>query len=143
MRLASIAVLLSLSACAASLPPGQENTRTFSQHTPIPYRDVYRLVAKQMRFCYRTRSALGNGYDIQADLDSETKTGRIELYSVSLSKVDMPSDSVFSRTVEIKGEPTGSTIIVTGTTPKYVYLTHRSISIWLGGDQRCPGLIDL
>lgn len=134
----SVLLSFALVGCATvQLPPGQEAERTFVRDTNKPYQEVYRVVAKQMRACYRALGVFGNGYDIQADLDSSAKTGTIELYPVGLSGAQKAEDSIFSRTVVITATPTGATIKTTGTTPKYVYLTHMTIPTWLGGIDSC------
>jgi hypothetical protein len=127
-----------LAGCAVpTLPPGQENERTFVRETAKSYQEAYRTIAKQMRACYRVVGLLGNGYDIQADLDSSSKTGTIEVYPVGLTGAQKPEDSIFSRTVVVTSTPNGSTIKTTGTTPKYVYMTHMTIPTWLNGVDSC------
>jgi hypothetical protein len=70
--------------------------------TSLPYLDAYRVIAKQMRACYRVIGLFGNGYDIQADLDTAHKAGTVELYHVALGgAVSKPEDSMFSRTVTV------------------------------------------
>ncbi len=131
-------ILLALTGCAGIQPPqGQENQRTFVRTTDKPYREAYRIIAKQMRACYRVIGVFGNGYDVQADLDTENKTGTIELYYIGLTGAEKPEDSMVSRTVVVTGTPTGSTITTTGTTPKFVYLTHMTIPSWLDGVESC------
>jgi hypothetical protein len=137
-RTTSALLALTLVGCATvQIPLGQESERTFVRDTSKPYQEVYRVVAKQMRACYRVLGVFGNGYDIQADLDSSAKTGTIELYPVGLTGAQKPEDSIFSRTVLITATATGATIKTTGTTPKYVYLTHMTIPTWLNGIDSC------
>jgi len=73
----------------------------------------------------------------KADLDTMNKQGMIELYYVGLTGAQNPEDSIFSRTVMVKEAPNGSIINTTGTTPKYVYLTHKTIPTWLRGIDSC------
>jgi hypothetical protein len=130
--------LLGLAGCASvQLPPGAEERRDFTQTTSMPYQDAYRIIAKQMRACYRVIGVFGNGYDIQADLDSAARTGRIELYHVGLTGASKPEDSIFSRTVTVTTSGTGTVIRTVGTTPKYVYINHRAIAAWLAGSDTC------
>ena len=141
-RLALWSVLLSLicalSGCAGiQPPPGMENDRSFTQNSTKPYVEAYKIIAKQMRACYRAIGLLGNGYDVQADLDTANKTGTVELYYVGITGAQKPEDSVFSRTVTISASPDGSVITTSGTTPSYVYLTHKSIPGWLDGMDSC------
>ncbi len=127
-----------LSGCAGiQIPPGQENERTFSQESNKHYQDAYRIIAKQMRACYRVIGLFGNGYDVQADLDTANKRGTVELYYVGLTGAQKPEDSIFSRTVTISDALNGSVISSTGTTPKYVYLMHKTIPTWLNGIDSC------
>ena len=138
LRSTALLLVIALTGCAAlKLPPGQENEQTFVRETTKPYQEAYRIIAKQMRACYRAMGAFGNGYDIQADLDSAAKTGTIELYAVGFTGAQKPEDSIFSRTVVITGTQAGATIKTTGTTPKYVYLTHMTIPTWLTGADSC------
>jgi hypothetical protein len=138
MKLATILVTLCLAGCAAyTLPQGQEHVRSFTQESSVPYQDAYRLVAKQMRACYRVIGVFGNGYDVQADLDTAQKSASIELYSVGLAGAEKPEDSIFSRTVTIKGTESGSVITTTGQTPKYVFMNHSAIKGWLSGGTTC------
>lgn len=137
----SRAILLSLavlSGCAwVSPPPGQENQTTFVQETPVPYKEAYTLLAKQIRACYRVIGVFGNGYDVQADLDSANQSGRIEVYHVGLSGASKPDDSSFSRTVTVGARQGGSTITTTGTTPAVAYTTHLAVAGWLKGNDSC------
>lgn len=137
-RLLSLALTAALAGCATiDVPPGQENQREFVQETALPYRDAYQIVAKQMRACYRVIGLFGNGYEVQADLDSNERTGRVELYHVGLTGASKPEDSIFSRTVVIKGHDKGATVTTTGTTPRYVYINHLSVASWLAGSDMC------
>lgn len=140
-RLLAALLVASLSACGSiSLPPDQENQREFVQETRMPYKDAYQLIAKQMRACYRVIGLFGNGYDVQADLDANEKTGRVELYHVGLTGASKADDSSISRTVTIVGRENGSVVTTTGTTPKYVYINHLSVASWLAGSDSCgPG----
>ena len=137
----AIATAVLLSGCATiELPKGQEETREFTQETATPYVTAYQLIAKQMRACYRVIGVFGNGYDIQADLDSANKTGRIELYYVGLTGAAKPEDSSVSRTVTVKERAGGAVVTTTGTTPKFVYANHLAIKNWLSGGETCgPG----
>lgn len=124
--------------CAGiQIPPGSENEQTFIQESSKPYQDAYRIIAKQMRACYRVIGLFGNGYDIQADLDTMAKTGTVELYYVGFTGAQKPEESIFSRTVTISASPNGSIIKTSGTTPKYVYITHKTIPVWLDGIDSC------
>jgi hypothetical protein len=127
-----------LSGCAGiQIPVGQEDERTFTQESNKSYQDAYRIIAKQMRACYRVIGLFGNGYDVQADLDTTNKRGTVELYYVGLTGAQKPEDSIFSRTVTVSDAPNGSVISTTGTTPKYVYVTHKTIPTWLNGIDSC------
>lgn len=127
-----------LSGCAGvQVPTAQQEQRTFTRETEVAYQDAYRVIAKQMRACYRGLGVFGNGYDVQADLDSAAKTGRIEVYYVGFTGAQKPEDSIFSRTVTVVATPKGSSITTTGTTPKYVYNTHMTIPAWLAGNDVC------
>lgn len=130
-----------LSGCASvQIPPEQINQKTFTQESTKSYQESYRLIAKQMRACYKYIGLLGNGYDVQADLDSANKMGSVEVYYVGLTGAQKPEDSIFSRTVKITEAPNGSLITVTGTTPSYVYQTYRTIPKWLDGIDSCAPL---
>ena len=136
------AILLSLiwtfSGCVGvEIPAGSENERSFTQYSAKPYLEAYRIIAKQMRACYRAIGLFGNGYDVQADLDTANKTGTVELYYVGLKGAEKPEESTFGRTVTISDAPNGSVITTRGTTPKYVYLTHKTIPVWLDGMVSC------
>jgi len=133
-----LVIAASLSACAnIELPQGQEDRREFVQETTLPYREAYQIIAKQMRACYRVIGLFGNGYDVQADLDTAERSGRVELYHVGLNGASKPEDSIFSRTVTIKARERGSVVITTGTTPKYVYINHLAVASWLAGSDSC------
>jgi hypothetical protein len=140
-RTIALALGVSVAGCATiEVPKGQESNREFVQETVLPYKDAYQIIAKQMRACYRVIGLLGNGYDVQADLDSAERIGRVELYYVGLTGASKPEDSIFSRTVTVKARNNGSMVVTTGTTPKYVYLTHLSVKSWLSGSDSCgPG----
>jgi hypothetical protein len=136
--LTTIVLSMSLYGCAhIELPAGKENHKEFVQSTKRPYKETYQIIAKQMRACYRVIGIFGNGYDIQADLDTANSSGRVELYHVGLTGASNPEDSIFSRTVNIKADGNGSFVTTTGTTPKYVYLNHLSIESWLAGNDTC------
>ena len=140
IRNISFAILLvaGLTACGTiTLPPGQEDKKEFVQITSIPYREAYQVIAKQMRACYRAIGLFGNGYDVLTDLDTAERSGRIELYHVGLAGASKPEDSVFSRTVTIKGGEKGSVITTRGTTAKYVYVNHLMVASWLTGNDTC------
>lgn len=140
-RIVALSLAVILGGCATiELPPGQESKREFVQETTLPYRDAYQIIAKQMRACYRVIGLFGNGYDVQADLDTAERVGRVELYHVGLTGASKPEDSMFSRTVTVKGRENGSTVVTTGTTPKYVYVNHLAAKSWLAGSDSCgPG----
>ena len=132
-----ISILL-LSACTViQIPAGQEDQRIFTQETDMSYQEAYRIIAKQMRACYRVIGFFGNGYDIQADLDTMNKKGTVELYYVGFTGAKKPEESIFSRTVIVSDAPKGAIITTTGTTQKYVYLTHKTIPTWLKGIDSC------
>ena len=107
------------------------------QEAPVPYREAYQIVAKQMRACYRAIGVFGNGYDVQADLDTADLSGRVELYHVGITGASKPADSIFSRTISIKAREKGSVITTTGTTPLYVYANHLIVASWLAGNDTC------
>jgi len=133
-----LTIALAAGSCSTTvLPPGQESRTEFVQHSSLSARDAYILVAKQMRSCFRVIGLFGNGYDIQADAYGPNGGGRIELYHVGLSGASKPEDSMFSRTIVITPGESGSTIVTTGTTPKYVYMNHRAIAGWLNGNDSC------
>ena len=135
--LAALLIVI-LGGCAnIELPPGQEDRREFVQDTPLSFREAYQIVAKQMRACYRVIGLFGNGYDIQADLDTADSLGRIELYHVGITGASKAEDSIFSRTVTIKARDNGSVVTTAGTTPKYVYANHLAIASWLRGSDAC------
>lgn len=127
-----------LTACASiPIPPEVESgqMKEFTQISNVDYKDAYRIIAKQFRACYRVIGLFGNGYDVQADLDTEKKVGSIELYHVGLTGASKFEDSIFSSLVTIT--PTAnkeSKIITTGTTPKYSYIRSQAIKGWLRGD---------
>lgn len=133
--------LLALAAAAlggcASLPPELEGRRSFTQESALPYQQAYRIIARQMRACHRYIGLLGNGYDVQADLDGETRTGTVAVYPVGLAGTLKPEEWAFSQSVTIAAAPAGSLITVSGTTPAHVYRTHRKIPLWLGGAEAC------
>lgn len=140
-RTVALGLAVILGGCATiELPSGQESTREFIQETSLPYKEAYQIIAKQMRACYRVIGLFGNGYDVQADLDSGERIGRVELYHVGLSGASKPEDSMFSRTVTVKARDNGSTVVTTGITPKYVYMNHLAVASWLAGSDTCaPG----
>lgn len=130
--------LVALTGCApVQLPPGTEEQREFTHTTSISYQDAYRIIAKQMRACYRVIGVFGNGYDVQADLDSVSRTGRVELYHVGLTGAAKPEDSIFSRTVTVSAAGSGAVVKTVGMTPKYVYMNHRAVTAWLSGSDTC------
>jgi hypothetical protein len=134
----TLLVAILISGCAGvQMSVGQENEHGFTQESDKPYKEVYRIIAKQMLACYRHKTMFGNGYEVKADLDTLSKQGVIELCYVGLTGAQNPEDSIFSRTVTVKDAPNGSIIITTGTTPKYVYFTHKTIPIWLRGMDSC------
>jgi len=136
--ISTLLVAIVISGCASiQMPVGQETERSFSQESERPYDEAYRIIAKQMRACYRAIGLFGNGYDVQADMDAVNKQGVIELYYIGLTGAKNPEDSMFARTVTVEYSSNGSIITTTGTTPKYVYLTHRTIPTWLRGINSC------
>jgi hypothetical protein len=137
-NLIALSFSLSLCACASiDMPPGTESKNVFTREVDVPYQDAYRTVAKQMRACYRVIGLLGNGYDVQADLDTTTQSGRVEVYYVGFTGAQKPEDSMFSRTVVVAKRGEGAEITTSGTTPKIVYLTHQTIPTWLAGIDSC------
>lgn len=137
-RTIALGLAVILGGCATiELPPGQESQREFSQETTLPYKDAYQIIAKQMRACYRVIGLFGNGYDVQADLDTAERIGRVELYHVGLTGSSKPEDSMISRTVTVKGRDNGSTVVTTGTSPKFVYGNHLAVASWLAGSDSC------
>ena len=126
-----------LTGCVSvQIPPEQINQKTFTQESEKSYKDAYRIIAKQVRACYALMGPFG-GYQVQADLDTVTKSGTVELYKVGIKGAQKPEDSTVYRMVTINDAPNGSLISVTGTTPKVVYLTHRTIPNWLKGNESC------
>jgi hypothetical protein len=134
-----LSVICVLSGCAGiKPPPGLENERSFTQESTKPYIEAYRIIATQMRTCYRAIGLFGNGYEVQSDLDTAKETGTVELYYVGLTGTQSKAEeSAFSRTVTISAAPNGSVITTKGTTPSYVYLTHKSMPGWLDGKVSC------
>jgi hypothetical protein len=131
-------LICTLSGCVGvEVPAGSENERSFTQRSAQPYREAYRIIAQQMRACYRAIGLFGNGYEVQADLDTAAKTGTVELYYVGLTGAEKPEESTFGRIVTISAAPNGSVITTKGTTPKYAYLTHKTIPMWLDGMVSC------
>ena len=129
-------VVVALAGCV-TVPPEAEKQREFVQTTAMPYQDAYRLIAKKMRACYRVIGVFGNGYDVQADLDTVSRSGRFELYHVGLTGSSKPEDSMFSRTVTVSENGSITEVKTTGTTPRYVYINHRAIASWLAGGETC------
>ena len=123
------------------MPAGQENERRFSQSSAIPYHDAYKIIDKQMRHCFRVITWLGNGLDVQAELDKFDKKGTIELYSIGLGGPSKPEESGVNVTVSIfEAAGNGSTIVTTGSTgtvPLWVYRVHKGIPAWLDGVPTC------
>jgi len=137
-KLIIVVAILMVGCVNLTLPPGQENVNSFIQNSAVPYQNAYRVIAKQMRACYRVIGLFGNGYDVQADLDTANKQGIIEIYHVGLVGASKAEDSIQSRTVTVSDDLQGGSIIkTTGTTPKIVYLTHRTIPEWLSGKETC------
>lgn len=137
-KMLAVMSALTLAACGTVTPPaGQESKKTFTQDSSVEYVAAYRLIAKQMRACYRNIGLFGNGYDVQADLDSGSKEGRVELYHVGLSGAGKPDDSIQGRTITIKPNGTGSIVTITGTVPERVYGTYLVIGKWLAGYEGC------
>jgi hypothetical protein len=137
-RVASCIAAIALVACTtAPMPPEDQLTGTYVQSVAQPYQDVYRTIAKQMRACYRALGLFGNGYEVQADLDSVAQRGRIEVYYIGLTGAQKPEDSKFSRTVLVERDGTGSKVTTTGTDAKVAYLTHATIPTWLRGIDSC------
>src|SRR4030095_4442097 len=76
-----MSVMCVLSGCAGiQPPPGLKNERSFTQESTKPYDEAYKIIAKQMRTCYRAIGLFGNGYEVQSDLDTIKETGTVELY---------------------------------------------------------------
>lgn len=135
---AASCVVVALAGCATiQMPPGSEETKTFSQESDKPYKEAFLIISKQMKACYRVIGLLGNGFDIQDTLDTAEKYGTIDLYPVGLSGAESPSESMFGRTVRVEQNSSGSKITTSGTTPNYVYRTHVTITGWLKGSSGC------
>lgn len=126
-----------MAGCATPMPPGREDQRTFVQESGLPYQDAYRVIAKQMRACYRTIGVFGNGYDVQADLDAGAKQGVVELYPVGLTGAQKVEDSKFGLRVKAEATPAGTRITSTGTTPSFVFQLDGAIRVWLSGMDSC------
>ncbi len=138
MRSTTLVLMVLLTACASpNVPIGMEQARVFTQQVTTPYQEAYRSIAKQMRACYRGLGLFGNGYDVQADLDSVARKGTVEIYYVGLTGAQKPEDSIFSRTVVVEDKDGKTVITTSGTTPKYVYATHATIPSWLKGVDVC------
>jgi len=138
----ALASALGLVACVSvRAPPGQENQTVFVRESEVPYIEAYRQIAKGMRACYRALGPLGNGNDLQADLDASSKSGTIEIYQVGLTGPVLPEKSQWSRTVVVSQSGTGSKITTSGTSANNVYRTHLLIPKWLDGVDTCrpPG----
>ena len=135
----AVLVMCVLSGCAGiQPPPEQRNERSFTQQSTKPYEEAYKIIGKQMRTCYRAIGLFGNGYEVQSDLDTTKETGTVELYYIGLDGAPSKAEkSAYSRTVTISATPQGSVITTKGTTPRYVYLTHKSIPGWLEGKVSC------
>lgn len=106
-------------------------------HSEVSYQAAYRLIAKQMRACYRIIGVFGNGYDVQADIDTQNKSATIEFYYVGITGAEKPEESKFGKVILIEAEGEGSRITVSGTTPQYVYGTFRTLPDWLAGETTC------
>ena len=137
-RLPAFVLLAGLVGCGQlEMTPPNPEQRTFTQESAVNYKEAYRIIAKQMRACFRVIGDLGNGYDVQADLDGAEKKGSVELYIVGLTGAGKPEDSRWSRIITIEEKGAGSFITTTGTTPGVVYRTHVSIPLWLAGVDSC------
>ena len=101
------------------------------------YKDAYRLISKKMRGCYRVIGVLGNGYDVQDDIDTDLKEARVEVFHLGHTGASKFEDSIFSRIVTIKQSGTGSVITTAGTTTRYTYMNHQAIKGWLRGNEDC------
>lgn len=133
-----IIAALAISGCASvTPPPGQEDSTTFTQESSIGYKEAYRLIAKQMRGCYRVIGLFGHGYEVQNELDTEQKEGRIEIYYTGAFGAEKFEDSIYSRIVTVKEKGQGSTITTTGMRTKYAYVNHQAIKGWLRGNENC------
>lgn len=129
--------LILVNCTGVRLPPGMENQHSFTQYSDKHYVDIYRIISKQMRACYEVRGIFGNGFVVQSDLDSSRAMGIIELYPVGLSGAESASDSIFSKKIIVSKTKDGTKIITMGTTPSYVYSTHKTISNWIKGISTC------
>jgi hypothetical protein len=137
-RTIAFALASILAGCATiELPKGQESTREFIQETALPYKDAYQIIAKRMRACYSALTIFGTGYEVQADLDSAERIGRIEVYWVGPTGTLKPEDDPFNRTVTVKARDNGAVIVTTGTTPKHVYANHLAAASWVTGNDSC------
>lgn len=127
-----ITTALALSACSTvQIPAGQESQRTFTQESSRPYQEAYRTIAKQMRACYRVIGLFGNGYDVQADLDTANQSGAVEVYHVGLTGASKPEDSIFSRTVTVQANGAGSIIKKNDWHNAAVCIRDSSLNTWL------------
>lgn len=127
-----------LSGCGVTLPEKYENTHTFTQTSDIPFKKAYKTILRQMKGCYVGKGFFGNGHDVSSYLDSSAKEGIIEVIFVGLTGVYKYEESIYSRIVTVtQSENNGSQIVITGTTPKFVYMTHISIKSWLNGNTGC------
>ena len=139
MRIAPAVVLATLMTGCASvpMPPGQENTKEFTQTTSLDYRQAYETIEQQGRACFRSIGVLGNGYDVRGELDTARRSGLVEFFSIGLKGPEKPQESSLGRTVTIQANGAGSRITTTGTTPRHAYDTHLIITDWLRGDRLC------
>lgn len=119
------------------IPPDSELSGTYTQVVAKPYQDVYRAVAKQMRACYRAITILGNGWDVQADLDALARTGRIEVYDVGLTGAKTAEASKSGRLVIVESLADGTRITTSAARPRDAYMTHLAIPGWLLGVDSC------
>ncbi|RZZ81956.1 hypothetical protein EAT51_07875 [Pseudoxanthomonas winnipegensis] len=126
-------------ASCASVPANLKGQTHVELDSHVAYDEAYRIVARQMRACYRVIGIFGNGFDIQSDLDTQAKQGRIELYFVGVTGAKPDSDSKIPRTVTISQLGTGSHIVIQGNGDRYVYYTSQGIRGWLDGSNKCNG----
>ncbi|MCD7096948.1 hypothetical protein [Stenotrophomonas sp. MMGLT7] len=128
-------LVLALAGCI-SMPTQYRGATRAEQHTEIAYDDAYRIIAKQMTACYRVIGIWGNGYEIQADLDTTKRQGIVELYKIGLMGTAKDGDNI-TRKVTITATESGAYIIVDGHKDRYVFVNSSAITQWLGGSTAC------
>ena len=78
------------------IPLDDQLSKSYTPTTTQSYQDLYRVIAKRIRACYRVMGIFGNGYDVQADLHTVEQKGRVEGYYVGLTGAQKPEASRFS-----------------------------------------------